>query len=198
MSVPARRHADRTGTGRRGFTLLEVMAAVALFGIVYVAIAGATVEGLGLENDARQRLEAATLADAEISRLETEMLAGVPPRIGNTEREDGPFRIEIDVQPFDLVSLGLTPPQQGGRDPQVGTRAAGTPDLLLAGNGSTAPPVLAISVGVHWEDRGNARSVARDTFGLDLTAAAAQLEALAPTPGEPPLDSSGPTNQDDQ
>ena len=62
----------------RGLTLLEVLAAVALLGILYTALAATTSQGIWNEFESRQRLEASLLADEVLARIELDLRAGVP------------------------------------------------------------------------------------------------------------------------
>ena len=64
---------------QRGFTLLEVLAAVAILGILYVVLADVAMQGLLSEGRSRRRLEASLLADQALSDIEIEMASGGPP-----------------------------------------------------------------------------------------------------------------------
>ncbi len=57
------------------FTLLEVLAAVAILGIVYVVLADVAMQGLFAEGRAKRRLEASLKADLHLSELEVEIEA---------------------------------------------------------------------------------------------------------------------------
>ena len=67
-----------------GLTLLEVMAAVALLGILYAYLAKAASQGILTAGDSRWRLEASMLADDELVKLERQMLEGAPLETGSS------------------------------------------------------------------------------------------------------------------
>ena len=56
----------------RGFTLLEVMIAVAIIGIALVAVLGSQSQSLSLASEAKFNTTAALLAQGKIAEIETE------------------------------------------------------------------------------------------------------------------------------
>ena len=88
-----------------GFTLLEVLAAVAVLGIVYVVVAQGAIEGLQTQGDAGRRLRASLLADRTLSELELAVAAGAAPEIGETQASEEDFAVVVEVAPFDLAGL---------------------------------------------------------------------------------------------
>ena len=62
-------NARRLEPARGGFTLIEVLAAVALLGILYAVLARVAIEGLRAEGDSERRLEASLLADERVNDL---------------------------------------------------------------------------------------------------------------------------------
>ncbi len=172
-----------------GFTLLEVMAAVAIFGLVYVVIARVAIGGLGLEGDAERRLRASLLADRALTEIEIALRAGAAPRLGRTERSEDEFRVAVDVAPLDPAQLGLAEalaPPATGAALGAGTGATPAPSLLTPAPGSGAAALLGLEVHVRWDEGGVEQEVVRTSFALDLAAAAPLLEGLAGE-GEPPL-----------
>jgi prepilin-type N-terminal cleavage/methylation domain-containing protein len=87
---------------RDGFTLLEVLAAVAVLALVYTALAQAAMQGLSHEGDASRRLHASLLADQALAEIEGQLAVGAAPPAGLTEAEQEEFAIRIEVRPFDL------------------------------------------------------------------------------------------------
>ena len=85
-------------TSRRragGFTLIEVVGAVAIVGIVFLILSTATFSGIAAEGTAHRRLEASLVADDALAEVELQMLMSLP--------------IEIDATEFgDLDGDGLT------------------------------------------------------------------------------------------
>ena len=60
-----------------GFTLLEVMAAVAILAIAYISLGSGGMQGLQHEGEARRKLQASLLADSVLSEIE----AGIAPAL---------------------------------------------------------------------------------------------------------------------
>src|SRR6185503_20810134 len=102
--------AMKTTTSRaRGFTLIEVMGAVLVLGLLFTWLAHVAMIGLRSEGTDRRRADAELLADLEISTLEASVTAGQMPKDGRIERDEEPFRVLIEVAPTDV--LGLLPAQ---------------------------------------------------------------------------------------
>ena len=92
------RKPSRARRGHAGFTLIEVLAAVALLGILYSVLARVAIEGLRAEGESERRLEASLLADERLSAV-----IGPPlPPLGHVETTEGDFKIAIDVTPFQM------------------------------------------------------------------------------------------------
>lgn len=74
----------RTRTGRktsRGFTLLEVLGAVAVLGIWYFVLAAWATDGLIREGQSLRKLRAGLIADRTLSELEAMSLQGSVPEL---------------------------------------------------------------------------------------------------------------------
>jgi prepilin-type N-terminal cleavage/methylation domain-containing protein len=177
-SSDARERTRRSASS--GFTLIEVLAAVALLGILYAVVARVAIEGLRAEGDSARRLEASLLADERVNDL-----IGAPvPAVGHSETIDGDYTIMLDVTPFSL-------PQQWGL---AGAESA-TPLLLAPAPGGDGLQALrTVQFTIHWLEGGNERHISRTLFLVDFTVAsqlastAAQAGA-AVSPGDlpPPL-----------
>jgi prepilin-type N-terminal cleavage/methylation domain-containing protein len=167
----------------RGFTLLEVLAAVAIFGIWYVALAGASLQGLRGEGESDRRLAASLLADQVLADMEAPMSLGVAPEIGNQEYEQDGYVVRTEVTPFDPLPLIPPPPQPPGRPPPA-TSSAPASSLLAAAAAGGASPLRQVRVQVAWTEGAGERSVWRTTFALDLQGAQAALGALGALPSE--------------
>ena len=164
----------------RGFTLLEVLVAVALLGLVVSVLAGSAIQGMSYEGDAVRRLRASLLADQTLWQLESGLRLGAPPQPAHQESEtEDEFRITLDVQPLDLAGAGLgalaaPAAETGGREaPAAASNAA-----LL--------PLFQIFVRVAWTEGLVEREVTRSSFAFDATAAAQLL-------GEDERDAEGET-----
>ncbi len=170
----------------RGFTLLEVLAAIAVLALVYTALAQAAMQGLAHEGDASRRLRASLLADQVLSEIEAQLAANVAPSVGltETEDEDQAYAIAVEVRPFDLGAFALaaaeTAAAQRGQ-PGVGEapNAAGGPALqLLTAPPGAPPPLLEIDVTVRWLEGADEQLVTRTTFAADPAIVGAALASL--------------------
>ena len=163
---------------RSGFTLLEVLAAIAILGIWYVALATFAMQGMTAEGESQRRLHASLLADQVLAELEAEMNAGIPPEDAESEEEREAYTVRITVGAFDLENSGdglIVPGQVSGRD-----------DLakMLSEQFHGMETVLKRThVEVIWEEGMGERSVSRTTFGYDLAAAETLLASSGVSPG---------------
>jgi len=159
---------------RGGFTLIEVLAAVALLGILYGVLARVAIEGLRAEGDSARRLEASLIADEAMSSL-----IGAPaPPVGRTQTQQRDFTITMEVSPFTL------PPQWGLED----AGEASAPLLLKSEQGGGTQALRTILISVSWLEGGNERSVSRTFFMLDFqtvgqVASAVGASGATPTAG---------------
>jgi len=157
---------------RAGFTLLEVMAAVAVLGLVYVVMARTTMQGLQTEGDASRRLQASLLADQVMSDLELSLAGGSAPALGETEASEGDFTVFVEVSPLDVPSLLPTEQEKGA----AGFTSA--LELLKPPVGGGVPPLLSIAIRVAWLEGFREEEVTRSSFAFDLEAAAPFLEQI--------------------
>jgi prepilin-type N-terminal cleavage/methylation domain-containing protein len=149
------------------FTLLEVMAAVAVVAIVFTTLARVANQGLQSQGTSKRRFEASLLADAVLSQIEVDLAAGTAPAIGLSESEEGFFHVTVDVTPFDLASA--VPAFAGPPEEAPGL------SLSLPGAGADAgadaeSPVRTIEITVAWTEGRNELRVYRTTYGIDLAA----------------------------
>jgi prepilin-type N-terminal cleavage/methylation domain-containing protein len=184
----------RHAVAGRGFTLLEVLAAVAVLALLYTALARAGVMGLRAEGNADRRLRAGLAADDRLALLESQILAGSAIPIGDTEDVVDEFVVKVSVMPLEM-QVPTVPEKLAERARErVSTandlRAAGPAAAAAAARGQPAgslfgaraggepAPGRHIIVSVVWDDAGTEKQVRRETFGLDGQAAAPLLEAL--------------------
>ncbi len=157
-----------------GFTLIEVLGAVAILAILYTTLSTVAIRALRSEGESRRMLEASLLADWELSEFELELETGAAPEIGFTENEeqDG-FTVTWDVTPletpiFENLSANqkdTNPWDRVSQNAQAQAGQIGTP-------GGPAPPFLQLELKVSWFEAGNERSVTRIIFAVDEDAAA--------------------------
>lgn len=168
---------------RRGFTLLEVLVAVALLGVVVSVLARSAIEGMSYEGDATRRTRASLIADRALWSVEAGLRLG-PPQAVHEESEEGEFQVMLDVQPIELGPGGLDA-LLGAREETEGTdtpAAAAAPSIALA--------LFRVFVQVTWVEGLRELSVTRSTFAYDASAAAEALaseeEKAQEQEGEPP------------
>jgi prepilin-type N-terminal cleavage/methylation domain-containing protein len=169
---------------RSGFTLLEVLVAVALLGVVVSVLARSSIEGMSYEGDAARRTRASLLADRALFRVEAGLELG-PPAALHEESEEGEFQINLDVQPIELGPGGLdallgAPEEKPGAGERAGAGAK-VPSVGLA--------LFRVLVSVSWLEGLHEQSVTRSTFAYDASAAAQALgsedeEKTPPPPAE--------------
>lgn len=173
---------------RRGFTLLEVLAAVAVLALVYTALAGSAMQGLANEGESYRRLRACMLADLTLSQIEAGLEAAAPP-IDETETEVEDYVVSTSVKPFDLVPFALAVQEQntGKRKIVKGVEAGATPpyELLSVPSGARTAPLLEIVVRVRWLEGVYEREVTRTTFASDPVLVQQAVAALPGAGGEP-------------
>ncbi len=157
-----------------GFTLFEVLGAVAILAIVYTTLSTVAIRGLRSEGESRRMLEASLLADWELSGFELDLEAGAAPEIGftQTEIEDG-FTVTWEVTPLETMIF------ESGSKRDRRTKAAN-----LAGQFAPIPagPIgrtadgkvafLRVTLRVSWFEAGYERSITRTIFAVDEDAAA--------------------------
>jgi prepilin-type N-terminal cleavage/methylation domain-containing protein len=169
-----------------GFTLLEVMVAVAMLGILTAVLVRLSSQGAMAEGEARRRLEASLLADQLLVELEGAWRAGAPVETGRREEAVGDFRVVVDVAPLDPAAFGmaaLVEDARGRTDRRRGPSLAEGPPALLVGAGRSQPPLSVVTVAVSWLQGVQEQAVTRTTFAFDRQAAAPLLEPLAAEAG---------------
>ncbi len=157
-----------------GFSLLEVLAAVAVMGILYTILASLHMDGMRHEGDADRRLRHSLVADRTLAELEHAFLTGSAPPVGTQETDEGDYTLRVDVRPLDLslFAAGLLEVDEDGE----------APPALLTAPRAGAPPLVEVEVVVTWVEGAYEREIRRLTYGFDATAAAPILETL-PTAG---------------
>jgi len=174
------------------FTLLEVMAAVAVVAIVFTTLARVASQGLQSEGTSHRRLEASLLADSVLADIEDGLAAGAAPEIGSSEEEADYFTVFVDVTAFDLLSLIPT------SDVDDDGAAAAEPSFSLGGTGATGvseTPLRQIEINIVWTEGLNEKSVGRTTYGIDRAAIESVLGAAVESLGG--ANSANPANSVD-
>lgn len=176
-----------------GFTLLEVLAAVAILGLWYVVLASLAIQGLRAEGESARRLRASLLVDEIVADFETQLASGSAPALGSDEMERDGYQVRIEITPFELPSWLQDP---GGTNAPAATGGRrGIASSLLRGHAGNPSPLRTIRVEVAWREGFEERHVRRTTFGFDLQAAGPLLKPLD-KPLDPPAAGSGGTREE--
>jgi prepilin-type N-terminal cleavage/methylation domain-containing protein len=157
-----------------GFTLFEVLGAVAILAILYTTLSTVAIRGLRSEGESRRMLEASLLADWELSAFELELQTGAAPEIGITKSDelDG-FTVTWEVTPFQtrIFKTALEKEQEkNAANPAAQTAPLPVPQAGATDDG--APPFLRVDLRVSWFEGDDERSVTRTVFAVDEDAAA--------------------------
>ena len=155
----------------RGFTLLEVLAAVALLIVLFIPLVRVAIDGLRSEGVSRRRLEASLIADEALAVIEAGLLSGDTPTVGEQTEEDKEYQIVTRVTSYDH-------PFSREEKNERGRRRDAVPSLFPASNSREESPLRQIEIRVSWPDGENVREVVRTTFAFDLAAAEAKLSEL--------------------
>ena len=155
MKRSTEHRADPSSRTCGGFTLLEVLAAVAILGIWYAVLASVAIQGVRAEGENERRVRASLIADEVLDDLETEMDEGTFPELGVAETERDSFRIEVETAP--IAESGL----------------ATDFDLFALLSGEAAEglmrDLLAIEVRVVWKEGVDDKVIRRITYAWNST-----------------------------
>jgi prepilin-type N-terminal cleavage/methylation domain-containing protein len=166
---------SRTKLG--GFTLLEVMAAVLVLGLLYTVLAGAAMRGLRSEGVDRRRAGAEMIADRKITEIESDLESGAPLEDGLEEGEVDSYKVSSNVEPFDVLTR-LPGPLSAEIAQRTDPKA---PSLLHDERGKSR--IRLVSVVVEWDEAGEPATVERNTFAYDRAAAEQLLPSTAASGG---------------
>jgi prepilin-type N-terminal cleavage/methylation domain-containing protein len=162
------RSSPQTARSRAAFTLLEVLAAIALLGVVFTALSRSAAVGVLSEGHSRRLFEASLLADTQLAELQLAALAGEVPEIGVTESEVDDFVISVEALAWSLPKW-----LQEERDAVISTPSP----VFGDGTEQNQSAIREIRLTIAWSDGVNQRSIERVTYALDRGAVAGS-EAL--------------------
>ena len=154
----------RRADPRVGFTLLEVMAAVAVLGVLYVTLAGVAIQGLQNQGESRRRLEASLLADEYMIELEAQFDGTPLPEIEREETDERGYLITVE------------PPKPLPRSALEAAGANEASPVIFPGADEDSG-LYEISVVVSWQEAGRERRVQRTTYAFDAEAVASAAVA---------------------
>lgn len=143
-----------------GFTLLEVMAAVLVLGMLYSVLATSAIQGVRSEGESKRRLQASLIADEQLDDIETGLAEGDVPDIGDPQQsEDGDFTISTQVEPFDVTPYLSDDFLKANPDAET---------LLAPGDHPEKSLLRQITVSVRWDEAGEQFEVHRTTLAYDV------------------------------
>lgn len=172
----------RTGRNSRlGFTLLEVLGAVAVLGIWYFVLATIATDGLLKEGQSLRKLRAGLIADRMLAELEAESLGGSKPvlideEVQSEEPGDDIYTIKKQVAAF----ITYPAPSQSPREEEEEGFDTNLPLPTLLGQNipGFASHLYQINVVVAWTEGYMAEeTVHRTTYVFDMTSAAKVYES---------------------
>jgi hypothetical protein len=203
------------------FTLLEVLAAVAILALVYTVLARVGIQGFRAEGGADRRLRASLIADDILAEVEGQLEMGSAPPLGEKDAKRDEYLIHMRVTP---AQIEIPPPSDAAArrlravDAKRSSGAA-APGAKLTSNETPPsffqprapgepPPGRRIEVRVSWTEGMTESAVVRETYGLDQSAAQSWLLALdeaeaaeqaaaagGAAPGTPPQPGAQPSAQ---
>ena len=177
------RDKDETCGNRRkgqGFTLLEVLGAVAVLGIWYFVLAAWATDGLIREGQSLRKMRAGLIADRALAELEAISLGGAVPELMDEvvepeDLDDELYLIRKQITPFTLdYGSGKTSEEQENDLAQsFNEDLPPLPSLLGQNIPGFARHLYQINVIVSWtEGFMNEQAVYRTTYVFDMTSAA--------------------------
>ncbi len=118
VDLPPRALLGRVGratvpSARAGFSLIEVLGAVAILGVSYVMLATLAIQGMQITGESQRRLRASLLADELLAEYELAAAIGQPIEVTEDEGEEDGFKTLIEV--YDLSEV---PPEPASEDEQ--------------------------------------------------------------------------------
>jgi prepilin-type N-terminal cleavage/methylation domain-containing protein len=181
----------RSARGERGLTLLEVLAATAIFSMVMTVLIGTSSTAVHRSGLAVKRLEANLLADAVVADLEIQMRKKIAPVVEKTEWTTEDEEYVIRVQNRSIQEALAAPAETVGDEaadaatptlPSPGaTQIAGGAGIgtLLAGElPEVAKHLRQYDIEIVWIGADGPESVTRTTFAFDWQAAQIEYAAL--------------------
>ncbi|HEU4427184.1 MAG TPA: prepilin-type N-terminal cleavage/methylation domain-containing protein [Myxococcota bacterium] len=167
---------------RRGFTLIEMLAATALFAVVVIVLGPIVVESSQREGLARRKAAAALFADRLVAEAEEAAASGAAPQLTKRERTEEEFTATIETTAFDPAAIEIAGAQPAAQKPAE-PAATGWLDSPTA---DTAPPIVQLDVRVAWVEGVAEQEVRRTSFFLNPAALEALEQNDAAEDQEPP------------
>jgi type II secretory pathway pseudopilin PulG len=178
----------RNSPAGTGFTLIEVVGAVAIVGIWFLVLSTSAFNGIAAESRAQRLFEASLVADEALADAEVQAMLGLQIELETSEYGDldydglPEYFVTVESEPFDpLMQLVAVDPS---------AQAAAFVDPSESGTTTPAAALLTMQrvridvyLAAELEDEGDEAAfplASRTTFAID----AASLALLTPTDGE--------------
>jgi prepilin-type N-terminal cleavage/methylation domain-containing protein len=177
--VPTRHLPPKAG---RGFTLLEVLAAVMILGLWYTVIAAMAMDGLRAEGRSMRLLAAAQLADRTLAEVEASAMANAVPEAAEPMilEDEGAYTVVLHVTDFgSAIALDI---DSDSDTYELAQGDAAEPDVarlggLIAERLPDLPSLIRkVVVRVSWDEGRARREIRRTTHLFDETTAIALYE----------------------
>ena len=155
---------------RGGFTLFEVLGAVAIMGISSVLLFTVAIQSVRAIGDSQRRIEASLIADERLAELELAAELGQLIELRDEEFEEEPFLIHVEVLDMnELYPATGSIEQAQGLIEYMAAEAAG-PFAPFRESNWLLGYLREVHVTVIWIDGASERSVARTAFIYDQQA----------------------------
>ena len=170
----------------RGFTLLEVLAAVAILGIWFGVLASMAIQGLRAEGENERRIRASLIADRYVMDVELGFDVGVFPEETAEEFEEDEFVIHLESLPITEVDLSEAV--------EPGEEDATLIALLEGDLAGLAPDLYSLRLSVRWSEGAAERAVHRTVYYWDDTVLMEALNKRAAQQQDEEEDGGGPAS----
>jgi len=161
--------ATRSRSRQTGFTLIEVLGAVAVMGISYVLLATSAIQSLRFIGESQRRIDASLIADEELAEIELSVELGQLVDLRDEEFEQDPFVVRIEI--LDMSELYVA--DAGGNSPDLidylATEAAG-PFAEYRNSNWLLGYLREVHISVRWQENADEIEVTRTAFIYDQQA----------------------------
>lgn len=154
----------------RGFTLIEVLGAVAVLGISYMMLATASIRGLRMIGESGRRSDASLLADRLLSEIELKAEIGQLIEVGYEESEEEPFTVIVEI--IDLAQEYGSSGTGNASEDLLGFLAseANGPFAEFRDSNWLLGYLREVHISVEWQEGANEIAVTRTSYIYDQRA----------------------------
>jgi prepilin-type N-terminal cleavage/methylation domain-containing protein len=158
-----------------GFTLIEVLGAIAILGIWYVMLATLAMQGMQTVGESQRRLQASLLADEVLAEFELQTAQGQSIEVGSEERDEEPFSLEIEVIDISDDPGGEADSYDTLDDEDMGlleffASEEDSPFAEIRGGNWLLEYLREIRITVTWQEGAGERTIVRNSYLWDRDA----------------------------